>query len=112
MKHCFTLSGNNKLNLTSIVIGAAALHETTPRQTIYEFYGTVGTNLHAIRQRADVRPHVYRQTFQGQQKLMLPRLEASLACGLLAEMQEAANLVAEFRERWIVRQCGSRQYVG
>jgi hypothetical protein len=37
-----------------------------------------------------------RQTFQGQQELMLPGLQSGSAGVLLAEMQEPADLVAQF----------------
>ena len=51
--------------------------------------------LHSFRQVANGHGFLLDQAFQGQQELILPRLDSRLFGRLFAEVQEAANLVAE-----------------
>jgi hypothetical protein len=55
--------------------------------------------LQALGQLADGRPGIVGEASQSQQQLVLLRLQAVLAGRFRAELQEAANLVAEFRQR-------------
>ena len=53
----------------------------------------------------DSRTYTFRKALQRQHELMLMRLQPGIPGGLLAEIQESADLIAQFRERTMVRGC-------
>ena len=73
-------------------------------QAVYQFHCAVVLDLQACGKLSDQGPRALRQAFQGQQQLMLLRLQPRAACGLLAEVKEVADLISQFREGPIVRQ--------
>src|ERR1700688_1480286 len=73
-------------------------------QAIDQFNGAVVADLHTIGEFAHSRTHSSRHALDCQHQLILAALEASLFYDLLAEVEEAADLVAELRQRLVVRQ--------
>ena len=61
-------------------------------------------NLHLLGEVADARSHSAGCALDGQQQLMLLWFQAGRARHLLAEMQKAADLVAEFSQGAVIRQ--------
>ena len=80
---------------------AAALNETALYKAIYQLNRAVMLKLESLGQFPYRRLPSLRQTLQGQQQLVLLRLYASRTGRLLAKVQEAANLVAEFGQRLV-----------
>jgi len=63
-----------------------------------QFEGTVWLDEHAGRQFANSRLCGFRETVDGEEELMLLRLDAVLPGGGFAEEEEAADLATEFGE--------------
>ena len=80
------------------------MDEASGLQAVHQFHGAVVADLHAVGQFANPRPHPGRHALDGQHELILAPLQARLLHHLLAEVEKAANLVTELRQRLIVRQ--------
>jgi hypothetical protein len=66
-------------------------------EPIDQLDSAVVLELHSFRQHADGRSNAFGQTSNSQQELVLLRLDARLSRGILAETEETADLVAQFR---------------
>jgi hypothetical protein len=86
----------------AILAAALAADVASRREPVDQFHCAVVLDLQSLRQFADPGANALRQSLQSQHELMLARLEAGVASGLFAEAQEAAYLVAEFRQRLII----------
>ena len=62
-------------------------------QPIDQLYGAMMLNLKTFCHFADARPYVFWQTFYGQHKLMLARLDVGCTSGSLAEVQKPPDLM-------------------
>src|SRR5579863_901103 len=90
-------------NFAAVAVAALAMDVTSGGQPVHEFHSAVMLNLQAFGQFAHKRRHAGWKPFQRKHQLMLMGLQTGSACRLFAEAQKAANLVAEFRQRLIVR---------
>jgi hypothetical protein len=96
--------GERKKDFAAIILRARAMDKPSALEAVHEFDSAVMTDLHAIRQFADARPHAGRHPFDRQQELILAPLHPGPLYYLLAEVEETADLEAEFRQRLVVRQ--------
>jgi hypothetical protein len=92
-----------KQHLAPIRTAACAAHEVASLELVDQRDRRVVTNHEPLGDRPDSRPCVERKSAQRQEQLMLLRLDACGARGLLAERQERTDLEAKRRERSIVR---------
>ncbi|OJY76113.1 MAG: hypothetical protein BGP12_00985 [Rhodospirillales bacterium 70-18] len=83
-------------------VGAAG-HQAGFGETVGQFGGAVVTDAQPLSQRADCGRAARWQSFELQQCLVLARREAGGARLTLAEIQEAADEIAEFRQRLVIR---------
>jgi hypothetical protein len=97
---CFGRKANQ--NLATVFSTAVATDEPSRRQAVNQFYCAVMLYLEALRHLGYARPCSFRKPFQGEQKLVLARLDSRGAGHLLAEMQETANLVPQFRQGLVI----------
>jgi hypothetical protein len=72
-------------------------------QSIDKLNGAVMLQLHPFGQRPDSRFQTIGQTADGQQELVLLRLDAGLSRGVFTEAQKTTDLVAQFRHGFEVR---------
>jgi hypothetical protein len=82
-------------------------------EPVHQLDRAVMLDLQPPRHFADSRPGIHGEAFQSQQQLMLLWLEAMRSRRFGAELEEAANLVAEFRQRSIFsrRQINNHIYI-
>jgi hypothetical protein len=71
-------------------------------QPIHQFDSTVVLDLQPLGDFGHSRTSSRRQSFQSQHELVLSRLQPGPSRVLLAEVQETANLVSQFRKRLII----------
>src|ERR1700683_3481986 len=95
-----SLSAESNLQhyLAAILLAARTPDQAFGLQTVCEFNRTVMLDLQPFRQNADRRNLAGRQTLDRQQSLVLMRLDSCGARGRFAEVQEAADFVAEISE--------------
>lgn len=71
-------------------------------EPIYQFDGAVMSNLKPLGQISDPRTRLWGHPFQGKHKLVLVRFDTRLARRLLTEVQETADLIAQFRQGFVL----------
>src|SRR5580704_703882 len=96
--------GEREQDLPAIFLGARAVDESSGLEAVYQLNGAVVADLHAGRQFPNPRPHPSRHALDREHELILAALQPRFLDLLLAEVKEAANLVAELRQRLIIRQ--------
>src|SRR5437868_14948209 len=79
--------------LAPITARPVALYEPVCRQTVHQLDRAVMLDLQALGQFTDPWANIPGQAFQRQKQLVLTRLQACPARGLLAETKETADLV-------------------
>ena len=89
-------------HLATILRRLSPLHESMRLQPIEQLDGRVVMKLKALRQLANARLDVERQTLQGEEQLMLAWLEAGVACRLRAESQEPSDLITKLGQSSVV----------
>jgi hypothetical protein len=99
-----SLGSERKQDLAAIVLGTGAMDKASGFQAVYQFDSAVMADLHAVRQFANSRPHPGRHALYRQHQLILAAFQARVLHHLLAEVKEAADLVAKLRQRLIVGQ--------
>jgi hypothetical protein len=77
-------------------------HEPARFATIDQLDGAVVAELESFCEHADRRSEAERQAPHGEEQLMLTGLDSNLRRRLLAEADEAAKPIAEFRERTVL----------
>jgi hypothetical protein len=92
----FAFRGEDHANLAAIGVVADALDEAVLRQAIDEADGAVMADEQMLGQLSDGRAVPVRKSSDGEQDLVLLRLEALGPGRLFAEVEEAADLVTEF----------------
>jgi len=103
-QHLFTLGSQGKPYFAAVFPAAIAPDIASDGEPVHQFNGTVMSNLQSLGQLSNPRTDVSRQPFQGKHELMLVRLQASHARGLLTEVKKTADPITQFRERLVVRQ--------
>src|SRR5690349_18382200 len=84
--------------LAAVLLPGMALDGARLLQPVDQFDGAVVLDKQSARDLASGRIHSVRQPLNGEQQLVLLRLDSVLGCGGFAEVKEAANLAAEFRQ--------------
>jgi hypothetical protein len=102
-QHLFTLGSQGKPYFAAVFAAAIAPDIAAGREPVHQFNRTVMSNLQPLGQFSDSRADANRQPFQGKHELMLVRLQASHARGLLTEVKKTADPITQFRERLVVR---------
>lgn len=95
--------GEVQQNLPAVFAIALAAHVAALGQAIGQLDRAVMPQLQPFRQYTNPRAPMLGKSFDGQQELMLAGFHVCLACHLLTEAQEFADLVAQFGERFIIR---------
>jgi len=96
--------GQREQDFAAIALGTSAVNETSGFEAVHQLHRAVVADLHAVGQFADPWPNSGREALDGQHQLILAALEPRLLDHLLAEVEKAANTVAELRQRLVVRQ--------
>jgi hypothetical protein len=91
-------------HFATVIMATGAVDETSSLQPVYQFHCAVVANLHPIGELADARPDIARHSLDRKQQLVLPPFQARRLYHLLAEVEKAPDLVAELRQRLVVRQ--------
>ena len=89
--------------MAPIISGAQAAEKASFNEAINELDRAVVLELHSLSQNSDRWPGVIRQPSDGQQELILLRLDSCLAGGVFAKSQETTDLVAKFRKSFEIR---------
>lgn len=97
----FAARGDGDQHLAAVGLGARAPNVSAPRQPIDELYGGVVLNLKSLGEYAD-HGFAIGLGAQGEEKLVLLGFDIGSARGLLAEVQEAADVVTEVRKQRVV----------
>ena len=92
-QHALTLFSEMDKNIGS---GSGPFDKTILLRTIREFHRAVVTDIKLLRERADGGIDPLRQSFNGQQKLVLFRLQPDFFGQLIADVQIPADVVAKF----------------
>ena len=98
MQQCLTLLRKPNKHFAVIRLRRHPLYRSVLCQPAHQFNSAVMTNKHPRRELAYRGLRSIRQAFNGQQKLMLLRLDSMSVRLILAEPQKPANLVAEFSQ--------------
>jgi hypothetical protein len=98
----FAARRHNELYLAPIGAVARAPNPTMSFQTPTQLHGAVVADLEPLGQNAHRRFESERTPFDGQESLMLLWLDPGRSRGARAEIQEAANFIAEVGERFVV----------
>jgi len=85
-------------NFTVIRFRRYTLHHSVLRQPVYQLNGAVMANQHSQCEFTNGRFNAIWQAFDGQQELVLLRLDSVCACLIFAEPQETADLVTKFSQ--------------
>src|SRR5271155_953412 len=96
--------GEREQDLAAVVLGAGTMDKASGFQPVHQLDGAMVADLHAGGQFANPRPHPGRHALDRQHELILATLQPGLLHDLLAEVEEAADLVTELRQRLIVGQ--------
>jgi hypothetical protein len=95
LEDLLTMRSQLDQDFAPVVLAVAAQNSATFDQTIDQFHCAVMAETQTFRQSFDCRTSASRQTFQGQQKLVLLRLNAVQARRLFAELQKLADMMPE-----------------
>lgn len=106
-QHFLAFSSQGQPHLASVVLHAVAPNIATRGEPVHQFNRTVMPNLQALGQFSDSRMGLSVQSLQCQHQLMLVWFDAGGARSLLAEMQKAADLIAQVGQGLVVG-CGNR----
>ena len=98
----FSATREGQHDFAAVRHAARAPYQALPFQAIYQFHRAVMLNQQPLGQHPDRSHPVGGQAFDSQQRLVLLRLDARGAHGVLAEIQEAANFEAKVRERLVI----------
>src|SRR5450631_1944159 len=101
-QHFFTLRGEVQQYLTPVLACTASSHQAPGGEPVYELDSTVVLKLHPLSQIPDGWRHPSWKSLERQHQLMLLRFQSLLAGRLFTEMYKAADLITEFRQRFIV----------
>lgn len=71
-------------------------------QAVYQFNSAVVADLKTFRQFADRRSFACRQSFNGEQNLVLLGLDSLSSCGCLAELEKEPDLMAKLGEGAVI----------
>jgi hypothetical protein len=97
-QHSFAGTGKPDVHLATVGTAARTFHQASLFQAVHQADHAVMAQQKAARQVPDGRLAVRAERHNGQQTLVLGGLKAERACRLLAEVEEAAELIAEFGE--------------
>ena len=86
-------------HLAPIICSPEPNQKSAINQAINKPHGAVVLELHSLGQSTDRGMHAVGQTLDGQQKLLLLRLESGLARGIFAKTQKTPDLVTELGHR-------------
>jgi len=89
-------------DFSSVGTAARADEQSFGFEAAAQLDGAVVADLQALGESADGGRHSRWQSLESEQSLMLLRLDAGCACGVLAEIQEAADFVTESGEGLVV----------
>ncbi len=103
-QHLFTLWSQGKPYFAAVFPAAIAPDIASDREPVHQLNRTVMSNLQPFGQLSNPWADASRQPFQRKHELMLVRLEASHARGLLTEVKKTADPITQFRQRLVVRQ--------
>lgn len=103
-QHLFTFRGEGQQDLPAILTSALAAHIATSCKAIYQLDCTVMLDLQAFSQFSYTRTDCTRQAFQREHQLVLPWLQPCLSRGSFAEVEEAADLVAQLGQGLVIIQ--------
>jgi hypothetical protein len=103
-QHPLPLGSQGKPYFAAVFTPAISPYIAAGREPVHQLNRTVMSYLQPLRQLSDVWPYPSRQAFQGKHKLMLVRPKTSQARGLLTEVKKTADLITQFRQRFVVRQ--------
>ena len=114
-QHLLPFGSQREQHFTPVLASALPPDIPAGRQPIHQLHCTVVLDLQTLGQFPDPRPHALGQSFERQHQLMLPWLQRGSPGSLLAKVEKAANLVAQFRQRLVIRQrelgCHAADYI-
>lgn len=90
-------------HLSPVLVSAGFLDETTLHEPVYQFDGAMVLELKTLSEICDARACVRARTLHGKHQLMVLRLQSHPPGRILAEAQETADLVTEFRQGLVIR---------
>jgi hypothetical protein len=103
-EHLLAFGREPKQNFAAVVLGAGAVDKSSRLQAVDQFHGAVVADLHAIGEFSDAWTDSGRHALDRQHELVLAALHAGIFHHLLAEVEEASDLIPELRQCLIVRQ--------
>lgn len=101
-ENAFALRQEANEYFTAVLFAAMAPYVSVTLETVDQLHRAVMPQLHPIGKGSDRGAEVRGKPFDGQQQLVLLGIKPCLAGSQLAEVQEASNLMAEFRQRAII----------
>jgi len=101
-ENLFSFRSEVNADLPAIDAVALPLYEPAPHRSVHQFDGTVMSYLQPFRKDTNGRFCARRQTANGEQELVLLRVNAGSLRGLLAEAQKPAYLIPELSQSAIV----------
>ena len=103
-EHFFAFRGKGQEDFAAVVLRAGAVDEASGFEAVDQFDGAVMADLHTVGQFLDAGADARGHAFDGEHELILAALQARFFDHLLAEVEEAADLVAEFGQCLVIRQ--------
>jgi hypothetical protein len=102
LQEFLSAESESQQHFATVLLAARTSDKTLGLKPVGQLNRAVMLNLETLGQHADRGNVVSGQAFYHQQCLMLVRLDAGSTRGVFAEVQEAADFVAEISERGIV----------
>jgi len=103
-QHLFALGRQRKQYLAPVPACTMATNMSARREPIHQLHRAVVLNLQALRQFPNTGPYALGQSLERQHQLVLTWFQACGPGRLVAEVQKAADLMAQFCQRVIIRQ--------
>ncbi len=99
----FSARGEPDFHHPAILLAAMPAHQLPRLEPVNQLDGAVMLELDPVGKLSDRCRTVFGQAFQSQQQLVLLGLEPGATRGLLAQIQEAPNLITKLGERLVIR---------
>ena len=106
-EHGLALAGESDQDLTAIIPARRAAHEPARHEAIDETDCAVVADPESLGQSADGRNSTAGQPLQGEERLMVLRLESGGPSAAATPLEETADAVAELGERAILALAGA-----
>lgn len=103
-QHLLALGSQREQHLAAVLASARSPDVSGLHQTVHQFDRAVVLDLETLGKLSDRGPHVSGEAFDAEHQLVLPGFQAHGTGRLFTEGEEAAYLITQLRQRFVIRQ--------